>query len=578
MGETGQLGPASPPERRSTPWLLALAVAAPSFAPLIGHYIGFWHMGLQPTGFIIYDSAYYLANAREHFDSGTFTALYSNAYSYDYASPRIYFQPLTFLLGALLDLTRADPGLLFALIGILTAAICGRAAIALFDRFGNRNQPGGTMSFVAFFWGAGLFVLVGTVLSLVAPDPKTHSFDVAGWWWFERVADPAGGWWFLNLGRNLVLPTEALYHAIFFGTIAAVISRRFAFAAVLTATLAISHPFTGLQLLAIVGAWSALEVIVLRSRVVPPWFLVCVAALAALHVAYYLWFLPRFPEHQQLQKQWTLRWTLSLPQSLLAYGLVGGFALATLGTPTRFRRAVAEWPNRLLLIWLIVSLTLENHEVFVRDPVQPLHFTRGYSWVALFLIGLPALSGIFRRFRESSRSPAALVAGGTLMVVLLSDNAAWLGATTTQGLGMKLGRDLPADSLRQGFGLSPDERGVLTWLNTPGLAGRVVLSEDSELGYLLTAYTPLRSWRSHYANTPWSRERRAELDAFFQQGKVADAWRTLPLLVVFRSTTPWRERIAGLTADSIGPSFQNPGYVVVEVGSQSRTAQEPTPP
>ena len=79
------------------------------------------------------------------------------------------------------------------------------------------------------------------------------------------------------------------------------------------------------------------------------------------------------------------------------------------------------------------------------------------------------------------------------MIVLLSDNAAWLGATTTQGLGMDLGRGLPADSLRQGFGLSADERGVLAWLNTPRLAGRVVLSEDAQLGYLLTAYTPLRS-------------------------------------------------------------------------------------
>ena len=577
MGETG-LSPVSPFERRSTPWLLALAVAAPSFVPLIGHYIGFWHMGLQPTGFIIYDSAYYLANAREHFDGGTFTALYSNAYSYDYASPRIYFQPLTFLIGALLDLTRSDPGVLFALVGILTAAICARVAIALFDRFGNRGQPGGTMSFVAFFWGGGLFVFVGTVLSLVAPDPRTHSFDIAGWWWFERVADPAGGWWFLNLGRNIVLPTEALYHALFFGTIAAIISRRFELAVVLIAALSISHPFTGLQLLAIVGAWSALEVIVMRSRVVPRWFLVCVAALAVLHVAYYLWFLPRFPEHRQLQRQWTLRWTISFPQSLLAYGLVGGLAFASLGPPTRFRRAIAEWPNRLLLIWLMVCLALENHDLFVREPVQPLHFTRGYSWVALFLLGLPALSAIFRRFRESSRRPAALLAGGTLMIVLLSDNVAWLGATTTQGLGMNLGRGLPADSLRQGFGLSPDERGVLTWLNTPRLRGTVVLSEDPTLGYLLTAYTPLRSWRSHYANTPWSSERRAELDAFFQQGKVTDSWRALPLIVVFRSTTPWRERIAGFTTDSINPSFQNPRYIVVEVGGRPRAPQEPTPP
>lgn len=567
MGETGELSASTTRARSWTAWGLALAVALPAFAPLIGHYVGFWRMGLEPTGFIIYDSAYYLANAREHFDSGTFTALYSNAYSYDYASPRIYFQPLTFVIGAVLDLTRADPGVLFALVGIVTAAICARAAVALFDRFGDRSQPGGTISFVAFFWGGGLFVVVGTLLSALAPDPKVHGFDVASWWWFVRVADPAGGWWFLNLGRNLVLPTEALYHALFFGAIAAIVSRRFQLAALLAATLSISHPFTGLQLLAIVGAWTTLELFVMRSRVIPPWFFISVGALAALHVAYYLWFLPHFPEHRQLQRQWTLKWTLSFPQSLLAYGIVAALALRTLGTPARFRRAFSQWPNRLLLVWLVVSLLLENHELFVREPVQPLHFTRGYSWVALFLLGLPTLSGFFRRLRESGRRSVIWLVAVPVMILFLADNTAWLGATTTQGLGLKLGRDLPADSLRQGFGVSSDERALLTWLNKPAVARRVILSEDTELGYLLTAYTPLRSWRSHYANTPWSQQRRSELNAFFQSGTIVPAWRTLPLLVVFRASSPWRERIAGLTSEPISPAFENRSYVVVQLGT-----------
>ena len=556
-------------ERRWAPWVLAVAVGVPAFAPLIAHYVGFRQMGLQPTGFLIYDSAYYLANAREQFDGGTFTALYSNAYSYDYASPRIYFQPLTLIVGALLRLTGADPGLLFAFVGVVTAALCARAAIALFDRFGERNAPGGTVSFVAFFWGGGMFVLVGTLLSLLAPDPRTHSFDLSSWWWFVRVADPVGGWWFLNLGRNLVLPTEALYHALFFATIAAIVSRRFRLATVFAATLSMSHPFTGLQLLAVLGAWAALEVVVMRSRVVPAWFLVCVALLAALHFAYYLWFLPRFPEHRQLQRQWTLRWTLTLPQSVLAYGLVGALAIKSLGTPARFRQAMSEWPSRLLLVWLCVSLVLENHELFVREPVQPLHFTRGYSWVALFLLGLPALGRVLRRAREGARHATAWLVAVPVLLVFLADNVTWLGATTTQALGMDLGRGLPADSLRQGFGLSRDQQQVLTWMNRPGLDRRVVLSEDMQLGYLLTAYTPLRSWRSHYANTPFSQQRRSELDAFFEHGEVVDLWRKIPLIVVFRASTPWRDRLTALTPGVPAPALQNATYVVVVVGPAS---------
>ena len=564
MGETS-VSPKPAREHRWTPWLLALAVSLPAFAPLIGHYLGFRHMGLQPTGFIIYDSAYYLANAREHFDGGTFTALYSNAYSYDYSSPRIYFQPLTLVLGALLDLTRADPGILFAGVGVVLAVVCARASVALFDQFGDRRAPGGTMSYIAFFWGGGAFVLVGTLLAALVRDPTTHAFDVAGWWWFVRKADPAGGWWFLNLGRNIVLPTEALYHALFFATIVAIVARRFGLAAAAAAFLSISHPFTGLQLLAIVGAWAALEVLALRSRVAPAWFLVCIAVLSVLHVAYYLWFLPRFPEHRQLQRQWTLAWTLSFPQSLLAYGVVASLALSRIATRSRFRRTFDAYPNRLLVVWLVVSLVLENHDLFVRHPVQPLHFTRGYSWVALFLLGLPTLSGFFRRVREGVRQPAMWLAIVPVLLVLLSDNAVWLGATTTQGLGMELGRGLPRDSLRQGFGLSRDQQEVLAWMNKPQLSGSVVLSEDGDLGYLVTAYTPLRSWRSHYANTPWSEQRRHELDAFFQRGEVVGAWRTLPLVVVFRSSTPWRERLAALSTEPPAVALKNPSYVVAQV-------------
>ena len=152
-----------------------------------------------------------------------------------------------------------------------------------------------------------------------------------------------------------------------------------------------------------------------------------------------------------------------------------------------------------------------------------------------------------------------------VLLVLLSDNAVWLGATTTQGLGMELGRGLPRDSLRQGFGLSRDQQEVLAWMNKPQLSGSVVLSEDGDLGYLVTAYTPLRSWRSHYANTPWSEQRRHELDAFFQRGEVVGAWRTLPLVVVFRSSTPWRERLAALSTEPPAVALKNPSYVVAQV-------------
>src|SRR5215204_1065779 len=185
----------SPRRQIWTPWILASVLSLPSFIPLAAHYIGFNRAGLWPTGFIIYDTPYYLANARELFDSGHFGVLYSNPFSYDYASPRIYFQPLTLVLGSLLRISRADPGLVFGAVGVAAAIICGRVAVALFDRFGNRNASGGLMTFVAFFWGGGAFVLGSTLFAVLvpAPDAGPSGFDLRGSCWFNRDVDPAAG-------------------------------------------------------------------------------------------------------------------------------------------------------------------------------------------------------------------------------------------------------------------------------------------------------------------------------------------------------------------------------------------------
>ena len=560
-------------------WLLAAVLMVPAFAPLVGHYIGFWRDGLVPTGFVIYDTPYYLANAREHFDAGHFTWAYSNPFSFDYASPRIYFQPLTLVLGILMRVTSADPGVIFAIVGLVTALVCARIAIALFDEFGDRSAPGGLMTLIAFCWGGGIFVLTGTLFAALvgSPDAPRSGFDTTMWWWFVREADPARGWWFLNLGRNLVLPTEALYHAIFFAAVVLIVQRRFNLAVAAMALLSISHPFTGVQLLAIVTAWAGLETIVLRNRTVPRSFFAASVLLMLGHAAYYLVFLPNFPEHRQLQAQWALRWTLTLPQSIFAYGIVAILAFMRLRTPSRFKEAMQSWPNRLLMIWLLVSLALENHELFLPKAIQPLHFTRGYSWVALFLLGVPTLASLLRKLRES---PAPLVRWAVpafVLTLLFADNAVWLGATTTEALKMPLGREIPADSMGLGYGLKPDKRAVLDWMRDKAPRSTVLLSEDYDIGYLATVYTPLRSWRSHYANTPWNLDRRDELAAFFASGTVVERWRSLPLLLVFNRSSPWRQRTAAIG----GPSellYENDSYIVVRAGAVGPSGEARTVP
>ena len=95
--------------RQKHHWLPAAVALAPIVVVYALH-AGYAPSGFQPTGFIQPDQAYYIATAREMFDRGTFP-LYALPFSLDDASPAMYFQPLTALLGASVQITRLDPGL-----------------------------------------------------------------------------------------------------------------------------------------------------------------------------------------------------------------------------------------------------------------------------------------------------------------------------------------------------------------------------------------------------------------------------------------------------------------------------------
>jgi len=78
----------------------------------------------------------------------------------------------------------------------------------------------------------------------------------------------------------------------------------------------------------------------------------------------------------------------------------------------------------LCLVWYIVAFLFSHHQWFVR-PIQPLHFTRGYTWAPLFLMGanniLLLLNSILHTRRKFIR--VAGIAGFVLLMV--SDNIVW---------------------------------------------------------------------------------------------------------------------------------------------------------
>ncbi|GEM_PF-6448402 len=117
----------------SSRWLLAVILILPAAVPYFSHFI--LNEGLIPTGFIQGDQPYCLANARGHFDSGTFSLFYENPCDPDPASRRIYFQPHLLILGVVIFLTGTSPGIVYVIFGFFAALVCARIAIGLYEFF-----------------------------------------------------------------------------------------------------------------------------------------------------------------------------------------------------------------------------------------------------------------------------------------------------------------------------------------------------------------------------------------------------------------------------------------------------------
>ena len=493
-------------------WLVSFLLLLPAAIPYVAHYTSIGHT--LPTGFIQGDQAYYMSNAREHFDSGRFTLLYRNPFNPMDENPLIYFQPHILLLGLLWEFTKWDPGTVYVLFGFIAAWTCARIALALYKQIVGLRSAAHWIGLIAFFWGGGMLVLSGGVISGYY---AYHGMPLLLRYFFQL--DPSGGWWFLNFGRNLVFPAEAYYHCLFFGSIVLILKRRMPAAAIIVFLLALSHPYTGLELLAIVFVWSLTERFFPTNPTIPTWFPMICGVILLGHIVYYLIYLPQFESHRVIMTQWQQPWILRPETTLTAYAIVGLLSIWTLRRVSFIRSFFSDSTKRLLFVWFIVAFLLANHHYLIR-AVQPIHFTRGYVWTALFFIGAPSLITLLEKM-QSSRRVLSKVGLAAFLIVFLLDNAMWLTAVSVS-------------SMRSDILMTRNQKELLTWMDSEETFGAVVLSEDENIGYLATVYTPLRSWYGHRYNTPRSSQRKEELNAFFSKGQVQDIWRDERLLLVFR--------------------------------------------
>ena len=493
-------------KRKTNNWVFAIILTLPVVLFFLG-YLFNHSPDLIPTGFIQYDNVAYIAYARQYLDSNSFHIFYSNPF--DIQAPSIYFQPQTVFFAFILFLG-VPPGAILIPFTILCSLICFRLVIRIYDFLVVQN-PFRKFHILLFAWGGGLLAISGGIgsLFLYPGEPVlSHLFFL----------DPESGWWGLNFGRSLMFSCEAYYHALFLGIIYSILIRRWSLALILIFLLSISHPFTGIEIIGIVCLWMVWEVVINRKNI-PLFFAGFSILLLAFHLFYYLFYLEQFAHHRSVSSQYSLTWGLRYYRMLPAYALVGALAIASIYLST-VRNFLASRTNRLFICWFLVAFLLANHDMFMKAR-QPIHFTRGYIWTSLFLLGLPALNQLTQYLKSTWKGVALALFG----CIFLLDNILWIGTHIFY----------TAKTAHANY-ITKSQQTVLSQIHKASTDSTLIISNDEIAGYLSTVYTSAYPFYSHPYTTPFAREKKYADSVFKSTGELHPHWMKGDILFVVKKT------------------------------------------
>ena len=524
-----------------TPDFVAVLIAIAPFATVyLAHFFS-WNG--DPTGFIHEDMPYYVANGREIFERGNGFA-YANPYDPSPNAPVIYFHWLILLLGIGTQKLGLEPGAMFVALGAMGGLAMSWLTLKLVQRVLPRTEYAREL-FVATMWGGGFLCFGQFIMNLrsgAAPGENLLAFD------------PGNGLWFLNWGRNLVFPTEAVYHALVAACWLSELKGKHWLAIFFGALLAATHPWSGLEVIGTLAAYWALRMLFDTTQTCTRYFIASLACVAAF-LWYNMVYLPSFAQHAALQETWKLAWRLEPISIALAWLPI---ACLTYIRVVRDRKTVG-WNEAFLALAFGVAFSLSIHDRFMR-PTQPLHFTRGYVFMPLVLLSLPLIQDAVLAVRQRVGVGVFAFAGVFAVGVLSFDNAVFLSAQVN-----KQQRNDAA------YFLTDSERDVLNWIRENNLES-VALSENANLGYLSATYTALRPYVGHFYNTPHRTIREEQRQAFFNSnGALETEWLNSIECVIASTETADR-----LVADGAWkPVYRNQELCVLTTAGNAKVADQP---
>jgi len=520
--------------RKNIPFALLLCL------PILIFFCGYWFnhdAGLRPTGFIQYDNVSYIAFAKQYLDGGSNGLQYSNPFNDSNGYTPIYFQSQTLFFALLLKLG-VPAGFILPFFTLLCSFICFLLVIAIYDLLvpPGRNRA---LHIWLFAWGGGLLAFAGAIfLYFVEATDQL--------WYSLFVIDPEGGWWGLSLGRSLFFSCEAYYHCLFLGSIFFILKKKYRTALLTSFILTLSHPFTGIELASILVAWSGVEWL-LRRREIPLYYVVCNFLILGFHLWFYLFYLESFSDHQSVSKQYSLTWGLRYYRMIPAYCLVGFLAL--------FSAYKAKWfpffrsrHNRIFFCWFCVAFLLANHEIFM-PARQPIHFTRGYIWTSLFLLGLPGLVYITNELRTRGQRWVFIM---LIAIVFLFDNAAWTVLQASRGR-----------SNTSELYTSAEQDELFCRLDDLSDNETMIISRNLTLSYLSTVYTKAYPLYSHVYTTPFAGQKKEIWNRIFTQGILDSSICNRKInLIIEKSDSLALKAITGRPSKQL---YQSPSYRIIQV-------------
>ena len=446
------------------------------------------------TGFVQGDMLSYMANARQHFDDGSFHFLYANPFNLNNSGPHIYFQIQTLFLGALWHFTHTDVGIIFMSFGLLSSFLAIYVALQLYKSYVGWGTNGHRATFILFIYGGGILVIGGFIYNYFQ---GYHFMDSI---LKSHIFDPGGGYWMLNFGRNFIYSTEAYYHLLTISIAYLILKNKQLAASIILFILAFSHPFYGIQFLLIILIYQFSELYIFNKLKIKKRFVLFNLFILVLFGGYNGIYLSHFEEHKIIIEQWSINWFMDAITIFLAYLPILIFALISL-RHSGFQLFKNSF-NRFLLIYFLISLALANHELIMK-PIQPIHFAHGHIYIPLFLLGSRYLISFFNK----QKGIPFLLIKYSVFLILISDNLAWFSGQSY----INLYREDAGVSIR----IKQKQIDILNYINSSYNNNYLLISENNELDYFATAYTSVYALDPHLFNTPYIKHRKQIYDDFY---------------------------------------------------------------